>query len=62
LGGVPDGADGDALASDGVENGIGSASEDQLADSRPGSCASEMRMIPESFDDGDDAGGQAFRR
>src|SRR5712692_11810757 len=45
LGSVPNGADRNPLALHSVENDIGSASDDQLADSGVGSGPAQMRMI-----------------
>ena len=59
---VPDGADNDPLATPNpVENNIGSAANDQLADSRLGSGPAQAGMVSESFHNGDDSRGQPFR-
>jgi hypothetical protein len=58
---VPNGTDNHPLAAHTIENNVGSAADDQLADSRLGSGAAQARMVPESFNHGDDSRGQPLR-
>jgi hypothetical protein len=50
------------LATHTIENNVRSAADDQLADSRFGPSAAQMRMVSESFNDGDYSCGQPLRR
>ena len=59
---VPDRGDDDALATDAVEDGIGSATDDQLTNTSLGSGAAQVRVIPQSLNHGHDSCGQMFRR
>ena len=61
MSGVPNGADSDPLGAHLIEDSIGRASDDQLANSGAGASAAQIRVIPQSLDDDDDPGGQTIR-
>jgi hypothetical protein len=44
-----------------MEDSIGGASDDQLANSGVRASAAQIRVIPQSLDDGDDPRGQTIR-
>lgn len=58
---VPDSTDHYPCPLDAIENDIGRAADDQLADTRTRAGASEARMVPERFNHSNDARGQTFR-
>jgi hypothetical protein len=58
---VPDGADNNPPTTYAVQNNIGSAANDQLADSRLGSGPAQAGMVSESFYESDDSHGQPLR-
>lgn len=61
LGGVPDCGDKNAAAADAVENRVGSAADDEFTDAGFGAGTAQVGMKLERFNDGDDAGREAFR-
>ena len=60
LGGVGDGGDDEAVGADAIEGGIRSAADDEFTDAAFRADAAEIGMNSQSFNDGKDAGGQAF--
>src|SRR5882724_101992 len=60
LGGVGDGGDDEPGGADAIEDRIRSAADDEFADAGFRADAAEIGMDSQSFNDGNDAGGQAF--
>lgn len=60
LGGVGDGGDDEAVGSDAIEYGIRSAADNEFTDAGLRAGAAEIGMNSQSFDNGNDARGQAF--
>ncbi len=61
LGGMPNRANDDALGANAVENGIGSAANNEFTNTWLCSGTAQVRMIPQSFDHSHDACGKTFR-
>ena len=55
-----DGGDYEAVAADGIKDGIRSAADDELPDARLRSDSAEIGMNSQCFDDRNDASGQAL--
>src|SRR2546430_17503633 len=60
LGGVRDGGDDEAVGADAIEDGIRSAADDEFTDAGFRADAAEIGMNSQSFNDGNNTGGQAF--
>jgi hypothetical protein len=58
---VPDGIDDDAPRAHPVKHDIGSAADDQFANTRFGSSTTDEGIIPQNFNYGHDPGAQPFR-
>jgi hypothetical protein len=57
---VGNGGDDEALRADAIENGIRSAADEEFTDAGFRADAAEIRMNSQSFNDRNDARGQAF--
>ena len=55
-----DGGNDEAAGADAIEDGIRSAADDEFTDARFRTDAAEIGMNSQSFNDGNDARGQAF--
>ena len=60
LGGVGDGGDDKAVGADAIEDGVRSAADDEFTDAGFRADAAEIGMNSQSFNDGNNTGGQAF--